>query len=174
MSWIGAGVMALGTVANMAGQITQGVVANREAKYNASMADLERQELQRQGDLAAGRLAVEGRAAMSKQRARLAASGVDIASPSALDLTMQTLSDNLADISAVRNQTTWRTFAKAEEAKLYRRTGKQSLLGGMLGGVNALARGAATLTIGGGLGAPRSQAGTPDFFQAYQNAPGQW
>jgi hypothetical protein len=146
MSWLQA-LQGVGSAVQAGGALAHGYAGSRVSEYNARVSEIEAGEAVRQGNAEAARLASEGKALQSKQRAQLGASGLDVASPSAMDLYLDSIASNLQDISVVQNKATWRSWALMEDAKLKRRTAKQSILGGWLGAGNAAYRGVANLSI---------------------------
>lgn len=151
---IGAGVSA-------AGSVLGGVMAQQQANYAADAAKANAQAANQQGYAQAGAVRDQYSEVAAKQRAQLAAAGVDVNSGSAgmLALETQTRTERAAATQIWQGRseaTAYRNQAAVDKAQ-----GKAAMIGGVIGGVSSILGGISGIPgIGGGSVAP-SQAPSP-------------
>jgi hypothetical protein len=136
-----------GTVASVGGAVFSGIQQQQVAKANARAAGIEADRAREVGRIQEAQARDDMRRAIARQRAGLAAAGISLASPSALDLGQEAGEQAFLDAQAVRSGADARARSLDFEARLSRAEGRRALFGGFAqGAVTALSGARSALT----------------------------
>ncbi len=123
------------------GKVMAGVGGMQAADYNARIAR-QQADMQRQAaEDDAARVRRAGRQTLATQRARAAASGVDVNAGSAFDLALDTLTQSSLDATTARLRREYQAWGLEAEARQQEFVGQRTLLTGFMEGAGALASG---------------------------------
>lgn len=136
-------LMAAGTAISAGATIYSGIQQNNVAKANAKAAEMEAKQQRQIGRVQEMQARDRMRHAIARQRAGLAASGINLASTSSVDLGAEAGEQAFLDAQAVRTSSDARARNLEFEARLARAGGRMAMFGGF-------ARGAATGLSGAG------------------------
>lgn len=120
-----------GTVISAGGQVISGIQQRNVARANARVAEQEAEQQRQVGRIQEMQTRERMRQQIARQRAGLAASGISLASGSALDLGQEAGEEAFLDAQAVRSQSDARVRGLTQEARLARASGRRALLTGI-------------------------------------------
>lgn len=127
---VGGGAEFAGAAGQSAALRQQGKWAEETADFNARMMELQATDATRRGEAEAALAASRGRQVVGAQKAAYAASGVDVASGSALDVANDSEFQAQLDVQKIR-QNAWRSaWGLTSEAELTRQQGRMARLAG--------------------------------------------
>lgn len=119
-----------GASGQAAAQRQQGKWMEETSDFNARMLELQAEDVTRRGDAEAALAASRGRQVVGAQKATYAASGVDVASGSALDVANDSEFQAQLDVQKIK-QNAWRAaWGLTSEAELTRQQGRMGRLAG--------------------------------------------
>lgn len=145
---MGAGLMSIGTLIGAYGQFQEGETRSDIARQNKQVALQLAEDARLRGAIEEQRQREISGQVLGTQRARLAGSGVDISSGSALDILMDTAASAELDALAIRANAAREAYGYQVQAENFRQESKLYRRAGRLGAVSTLLSGGGSAFLG--------------------------